>query len=197
MINTKTPAKTNGSDVFSSKDINGPEYESLILKILEAKVLNCLCNGYSKKDTEQQISNALHKINQRFKERKKISITFYWIFCFYTFNRKIEPAITSISIKSPQSLVLNHPSAHDESDSSQLVPAKPLSENSIFPIISDNEISHINETATMPESNKDKNKSTKLKIFSKFWCSFVTSFYLKGSLKLNDNLHPTKKKSKV
>ena len=63
LINESTSIKSNISNLLRSND---PSYNSLILKILEAKALDCLCQGYSKKNTERQISNALYEINQRF-----------------------------------------------------------------------------------------------------------------------------------
>lgn len=48
-----------------SKEINDPVYNSLIVKILETKALDCLCSGYSKQNAQQQIAKELSKINQR------------------------------------------------------------------------------------------------------------------------------------
>ena len=45
--------------------MNDPIYNSLIAKILEAKALDCLCAGYSKQNTQKQISQALAEINER------------------------------------------------------------------------------------------------------------------------------------
>lgn len=55
----------NISNLLTSKDINDPVYQSLILKILEAKALDCLCTGYSKQNIQQQISQTLTELNQR------------------------------------------------------------------------------------------------------------------------------------
>ncbi len=65
LISRNTPHQTNLSDLLQSKDINDPVYNSLILQILEAKALDCLCTGYSKQNTQKQISQALTQINQR------------------------------------------------------------------------------------------------------------------------------------
>ena len=53
------------SNVIVTPDINDPAYQSSILKILEAKALDCLCAGYSKDHTQKQISQALSDINHR------------------------------------------------------------------------------------------------------------------------------------
>jgi hypothetical protein len=65
LINPNTSIETNVSDLLASKTINDPIYNSLILKILEAKALDCLCTGYSKQNTQKQISQALAEINSR------------------------------------------------------------------------------------------------------------------------------------
>ncbi|UJR28400.1 hypothetical protein I4U23_009641 [Adineta vaga] len=62
LINQNNP---NVSNLIQSKDINDPAYNSLIVKILEAKALDCLCSGYSKQNTQKQIQSALPKINQK------------------------------------------------------------------------------------------------------------------------------------
>ena len=62
LINESTSTKSNISNLLR---LNDPSYSSLILKIFEAKALDCLCQGYSKENTEQQISKALYEINQR------------------------------------------------------------------------------------------------------------------------------------
>lgn len=65
LINPNTSIETNVSDLLPSKPINDPIYNSLILKILEAKALDCLCTGYSRQNTQKQISQALAEINSR------------------------------------------------------------------------------------------------------------------------------------
>jgi hypothetical protein len=65
LMNQNRPINTDVSDLLRSKDIKDSAYQSLILKILEAKALDCLCSGYSKQNTQQQIAEALSQINQR------------------------------------------------------------------------------------------------------------------------------------
>lgn len=53
------------SNLLVNVDINDPVYQPAILKVLEAKALDCLCAGYSKENTQTQISRAMSEINQR------------------------------------------------------------------------------------------------------------------------------------
>jgi hypothetical protein len=57
--------KSDTSNLLTSKEVNDPTYNSLILKILETKALDCLCSEYSKQNTQKQISKASSKTNQR------------------------------------------------------------------------------------------------------------------------------------
>ncbi|CAF0774794.1 unnamed protein product [Adineta steineri] len=66
--NLINPNKTNTSNLLISKDINDPAYNSVVAKMLEAKALDCLCSGYSKKNIEKQITKELSKLNQRVDE---------------------------------------------------------------------------------------------------------------------------------
>ncbi|CAF0779158.1 unnamed protein product [Rotaria sordida] len=75
LINRMTPNKMNVSNLLKSNNINDPLYNSLILKILEAKALDCLCTGYSKENTRKQISKALNEMNQRIGEQQLNSIS--------------------------------------------------------------------------------------------------------------------------
>ena len=54
------------SNLLRSNEVNDPAYNSMLVKILEAKALDCLCAGYSKQNTQKQIENALSNINKRF-----------------------------------------------------------------------------------------------------------------------------------
>jgi hypothetical protein len=65
LIKRNSPIKTDVSDLLQSKGFKDPAYNSLILQILEAKALDCLCSGYSKQNTQAQIAQALNEINQR------------------------------------------------------------------------------------------------------------------------------------
>jgi hypothetical protein len=78
LISRNTPNKTDISDLLTSKEMSDPVYNSLILKILEAKALDCLCTKYSKENTQKQISQALAKINQRL-----FRLVFYKYFLIY------------------------------------------------------------------------------------------------------------------
>jgi len=60
-----TSNNINLTDIFASADLNDPHLKPLILKILEAKALDCICTGYSKKNTQKEISNALQELNHR------------------------------------------------------------------------------------------------------------------------------------
>ncbi|CAF1586437.1 unnamed protein product [Adineta ricciae] len=53
------------SNLLHSNEINDPVYNSMLVKILEAKALDCLCAGYSKQNTQKQIENALSNISKR------------------------------------------------------------------------------------------------------------------------------------
>jgi hypothetical protein len=53
--------KSDTSNLLTSKEVNDPAYNPLILKILERKALDCLCSEYSKQNTQKQIAKA----NQR------------------------------------------------------------------------------------------------------------------------------------
>ena len=53
------------SNLVISKDVNDPVYNSLIVKILETKAMDCLCAGYTKQNTRTQIPKALSEMHQR------------------------------------------------------------------------------------------------------------------------------------
>lgn len=90
---------TNIFNSVNSKDLNNPVYNALIIKILEAKALDCLCTGYSKRNTQRQIAEALAKINEKL---FRLSITIF----FYLFN------IEMTNLNRIQQVFYHHPMFH-------------------------------------------------------------------------------------
>lgn len=72
----------NTSNLLNLQSFDDPRYKSLIFKILEAKAVDCLCTGYSKQNTEKQLSKALNEINQGF-TRFLLSLALSFIFTFF------------------------------------------------------------------------------------------------------------------
>ncbi|CAF3406467.1 unnamed protein product [Rotaria socialis] len=138
LINGLTPNKMNPTNLFRSNDMNDPLYNALILKILEAKALDCLCTGYSKRDTEKQISKALAEIDQRISRQQ----------------------LDSISVRSTKTSPLKNSVNDPESNFSQLITPQLLSEKIMHSSPSDTEIPYISATTSKSsDNNKDKIKS--------------------------------------
>ncbi|CAF4480020.1 unnamed protein product, partial [Rotaria magnacalcarata] len=138
LINGLTPNKMNLTDLLKSNDMNDSLYNALILKILEAKALDCLCTGYSKRDTEKQISNALTQINQRISRQQ----------------------LDSISVRSTKTSPLKNSVNNPGSNVSQLITPQLLNEKIIYSSPSDTEIPYISATTSKsPDNNRDKIKS--------------------------------------
>ncbi|CAF3870897.1 unnamed protein product [Rotaria sp. Silwood2] len=136
-----TSSKMNGSNLLKSKDINDSLYNSLILKILEAKALDCLCTGYSKENTQKQISNALNEMNQRIGEQQ------------------LDSTSATSSPSSNKSSILTD----DKFPSSQFNTPQLSNEEISSPSSSDNEPPSVNETTSTlssPDNNKQKIKSS-------------------------------------
>jgi hypothetical protein len=65
LISPNRHSRTDVSDLPTAKSTIDPAHNSLILNILEAKALDCLCTGYSKQNTQKQIARTLADMNQR------------------------------------------------------------------------------------------------------------------------------------
>ncbi|CAF1265278.1 unnamed protein product [Rotaria sp. Silwood1] len=142
LINRMTPNKMTSSNLLTSTDINEPLYNSLILKILEAKALDCLCAGYSKKNTQKQISKVLNEMNQSIGEQQ------------------LDSASATTSPSSSKSSILSD----DKYFSSQLNTPQLLNEEISSSSSFDNETPNFNETTstlTSPDNNKQRIKKPK------------------------------------
>jgi hypothetical protein len=155
LISRNTPNKTDISDLLTSKEMSDPVYNSLILKILEAKALDCLCTKYSKENTQKQISQALAKINQRL-----FRLFFINIFSFIE-NRVDEHQSDSVSVTSSISVPDSYESS--SSVSSILTEDESISSRSITPQLYSPLHSEVQTKSTIvsPDNKNDKLKSRK------------------------------------
>jgi hypothetical protein len=65
MMDSNQASKTIGSDILTTKDPLNPTYNPWILKILETKVMDCLCADYSKMNSEKQMQQAIEDTDFR------------------------------------------------------------------------------------------------------------------------------------